>query len=214
MRRGWPLLIVAVAAAAFAAAVAWSGGFDLQIGGARLRSHAWERPAIAAEVALVLLVLIERKPSTQRLHALWPAFESVAAARLIVSVAVLWTIVAGVRFGSAVAGGSDSYGYLSQARELAAGRLSDEIPMNPAFRWTNAESTLTPLAHVRAPQPGRMVATYPPGLPLLMAAAMPFGVRAAYLLVPFFGALLVFFTWRAGHLLGDSLAGAIAALLV
>jgi 4-amino-4-deoxy-L-arabinose transferase-like glycosyltransferase len=103
---------------------------------------------------------------------------------------------------------------LSQARELAAGRLSQEIPTDPAYAWTNAEWTLIPLAHVRAPQPGRMVATYPPGLPLLMAALVPFGVRAEYLLVPLFGALLVYFTWRAGHLLGDSLAGALAALLL
>jgi 4-amino-4-deoxy-L-arabinose transferase-like glycosyltransferase len=47
-----------------------------------------------------------------------------------------------------------------------------------------------------------------------MAAAVPLGDRAAFLLVPLFGALLVILTWRAGLLLGDSLAGAIAALLL
>jgi hypothetical protein len=207
-------LIVAGTAGAFAAAVAWSGGFDLQIAGTRLRSHAWERPAAVAMAAFVLFLFVDRSHTARRLNAVWPAFESGAASRLVVSLALAWTLVAGVRFGSAVAGGSDSYGYLSQARELAAGSLSEAIPVNPGFGWTNAEWTLTPLAHAGAPERGRMVATYPPGLPLLMAAVIPFGVRAAYLLIPLFGALLVYCTWRAGHLLGDSLAGALGALML
>jgi len=47
-----------------------------------------------------------------------------------------------------------------------------------------------------------------------MSVLLPLGDRAAFLLVPLFGTLLVFFTWRAGLLLGDPLAGAIAALLL
>lgn len=214
MRRGWPFLVVALAAGTFATAVAWTGGFDLRTAGMHLRSHDWHRPGLAAAVAFIVFISIERGPLTRRLHAAWPLLNSAAALRVVVSLAIAWTLLAGLRFGSDVAGGSDSSGYLSQARQLAAGHLSEPTPLKAAFTWPDVESTLTPLGYVRAPQPGRIVATYPPGLPLLMAAVFPFGVRAAYLLVPLFGALLVYFTWRAGYLLGDSLAGAMAALLL
>ncbi|MEO6214185.1 MAG: glycosyltransferase family 39 protein [Vicinamibacterales bacterium] len=214
MRRAWLLLLVATLAAAFAVAIGWTGGFDLRIAGARLRSHSWGRPAIAASLALCLWLFTERGRIREMLRTAWLALDSSVAAHIVLAAALAWTIVAGSRFGTFSAGGSDSYGYLSQAHQLHAGRLSDDIPMHSAFTWSNAESTLIPLAHVRAPEPGRMVPTYPPGLPVLMAAVLPAGERAAYLLVPAFGAVLLFFTWRAGRLLGDSLAGAVAALLL
>jgi hypothetical protein len=214
VRRGWPLLVVALVAAVYAVAIASTGGFDLQIASARIRSHAWERPALVGSFTFILFLWVERRRTHDGLLVWWTRLESPTAARAIVLAAVTWTLFAGVRFGSPVAGGSDSYGYLSQAHQLAEGRLSEEIPNNPAFTWTNARWTLTPLAHVGTPQPGRMAATYPPGLPLLMAAVVPLGDRAAYLVVPVFGALLVLVTWRVGLLLGDSLAGSIAALLL
>ena len=214
MRRGWPLFLIASAAALYAAAIAWTGGFDFTIGSTRVSSHAWRRPAIAASFCFLLFVFVERRRTRGALLASWTTIESSVAPRVVLCAVVAWTLFAGGRYGSAVAGGSDSYGYLSQAHQLARGSLSDEIPRNPAFTWRNAERTLTPLGHVRSPHPGRMSPTYPPGLSLLMAAVMPLGDRAAFLLVPLFGVLLVFLTWRAGVLLGDSLAGALAALLL
>ena len=214
MRRGWPFVVIAVVAAVYAVSIASTGGFDLEIGSARIRSHAWERPALVASIAVILFLWVERRRTHGAMVSWWTAFESPLVAHAIVGAAVIWTLFAGARFGSPVAGGSDSYGYLSQAHQLGDGRLSEPIPANPGFTWTNARWTLTPLAHVGMREPGRMAATYPPGLPLLMAAVLPLGDRAAYLLVPIFGALLVFFTWRAGLLLGDSLAGAVAALLL
>ena len=49
MRRGWPLVVIAVVAAVYAVSIASTGGFDLEIGSTRIRSHAWERPALVAE---------------------------------------------------------------------------------------------------------------------------------------------------------------------
>jgi len=214
VRRAWLLFLIAAVGTVYAAAIAWTGGFDFEIASTRISSHAWQRPAIVASLAFLLFILVERRRARGALIAAWTTIESPAASRLVLWAALAWTLFAGARHGSPVAGGSDSFGYLSQAHQLAHGSLSGEIPHHPAFTWTNAESTLTPLAYVRSPQPGRMSPTYPPGLSLLMSALLPLGDRAAFLLVPLFGALLVFFTWRGGFLLGDPLSGAIAALLL
>jgi hypothetical protein len=48
-RIAW-LLAVTAAAAVFAAAVWWTGGFSVRIAGIRVRSHSWVRPAIIALV--------------------------------------------------------------------------------------------------------------------------------------------------------------------
>lgn len=214
MTRGWLLLIAATAAAAFAGALAWTGGFAIEIAGVRVRAHAWERPAIVAAVAFIVFVFVEREWLRPALREWWRLIDSRTTARAIVCTALAWTALAGVRFGTFAAGGSDSYGYVSQAHELRSWQLSQPIPAHPAFTWRDADRTLVPLAYRPAPVRGRMVPTYPPGLPLLMAAVLPLGERALYLLVPLFGVCLVYLTYRAGGILGDPLSGAIAAVFL
>jgi hypothetical protein len=209
--RGWQLLIAATVAAVFAAVLAWTGGFAIEIAGVRLRAHAWERPAIVAAVAFAAFVFAARAWLRPALRDGWHVIDSSTTARAILSVALAWTAIAGVRFGTFAAGGSDSYGYVSQAHQLRTWQLSAPIPAHPAFTWQDADRTLVPLAYRPAPDRRRMVPTYPPGLPLLMAAVLPLGDRALYLLVPLFGVCLVYFTYRAGEILDDPLSGALAA---
>ena len=149
--------------------------------------------------------------------------------RLTAVALALATLVAGVRYGSKVAGGSDSYGYVSQADLFLSGQLSISQPWVEAVPWPNLTWSFTPLAY--RPGPGRwivtppipheprdrwaIVPTYAPGLPLLMAGAkFVAGHCAVFWVVPICGALLVAATYGIGERMGSPTAGLIAAWLV
>jgi len=123
--------------------------------------------------------------------------------------------VLGVRFGSWTAGGSDSYGYVSQADLWLRGRLHVDQPWVSRFAWPEADAVFAPLAYRPGTTPHTIVPTYPPGLPLLMAAFGAVGGRGAqYLVVPFMGALAVWLTWRLGRKAVGETVGLMAALLL
>jgi len=73
-----------------------------------------------------------------------------------------------------VAGGSDSSGYLNEARMIASGKTSERIKPLDFFRLDDSLADLfTPLGYDVTPVAKRvMVPTYPAGLPLHMALAM------------------------------------------
>jgi hypothetical protein len=102
-------------------------------------------------------------------------------------------MIAGVRWGTFVAGGSDSYCYVHQAQRWASGRLQVPEPLALRAPWPNAPLTFAPAGHVpSATVPGAIVPICPAGLSMAMAPFVALGgVRAAFLLVPLFGVLLV-----------------------
>jgi len=67
-------------------------------------------------------------------------------------------------------GACDWYGYYEEARLFTQGRLT-----MPSALDVGRYPALAPLAFV--PMGGRIVPQYPPGFPLLLAAAMPFGLE-------------------------------------
>jgi hypothetical protein len=210
-----PWLVAATAAAAvFAVAIWWTGGFSVRIAGVRVRSHSWVRPAIVASIGAALLILLARRRlDTAVVHA-WSAAESLRFARALAASAMAWTLTAGMVFGTFASGGADSYGYASQARLLAQGRLTDAIPLRPAFTWPDVEASLTPLGFNRGQSPGVIAPRYPPGFPLLLAPLTTISETAIYVLVPALGLLAVLGTYQLGVRLGDPLAGASAAVLL
>lgn len=140
-----------------------------------------------------------------------PAF-TLAAALLAGGVLYL-----GVQFGSTVAGGSDSYGYVSQAERWRTGRLVQQQDIVRESPWPWADQTWSPLGY--RPRPDRrdtIVPLYPVGLPLLMALfQVAAGYCAAFLVVPCCGALLVWLTYVLGTRLFDRpLVALLGALLV
>ena len=73
---------------------------------------------------------------------------------------------------SRAAGGSDSSGYLNEARALARGRTFEPIPALDALGLDRRfDGAFVPLGYVPGTRPGTMNFLYPPGLPLHMAAA-------------------------------------------
>jgi hypothetical protein len=101
--------------------------------------------------------------------------------------------VAGVRWGTFVAGGSDSYCYVHQAQRWASGRLQVPEALALEAPWPNAPLTFAPAGHLPSPTVrGAIVPICAAGLSIAMAPFVAVaGVRAAFVVVPLFGVLLV-----------------------
>jgi hypothetical protein len=120
-------------------------------------------------------------------------------------------------FGAFTAAGADPYGYVSQAGLWADGnpaQIQTELAMRAP--WPNAESSFCPLGYRPAAVSGLIVPMYASGVPLQMAALVrAAGPRAAYLLVPLCGAIVVWLTFVIGReVTGSSEAALVAALLL
>jgi hypothetical protein len=115
---------------------------------------------------------------------------------LIVGAACLAVLVVCARFGSYVAGGSDSYCYVHQAERWASGRLLVPEPLALEAPWPDAATTFAPAGHrPSSTVPGAIVPICPPGLSMAMAAALLAGGRwAMFAVVPISGLLLVLAT--------------------
>lgn len=131
----------------------------------------------------------------------------VAVALLLASV-----VAVGLHWGTFVAGGSDSYCYLHQAQRWASGRLQVAEPLALEAPWPDAALTFAPTGHRPSPTvPGAIVPICPAGLSMVMAAFVATGGRdAAFLVVPLFGALLIWATFLAGARFGPRIGVASA----
>jgi hypothetical protein len=121
---------------------------------------------------------------------------------------------AAVRWGSWVAGGSDSYCYMHQAErwadaigQLARGRLVGlQVPEPLALDapWPDAERAFAPAGHVPSPTvPGAFVPICPSGLAMAMAPfVLAGGPRAGFFVLPVFAAVLVAATYVVGTRFG------------
>jgi hypothetical protein len=133
-------------------------------------------------------------------------------------------VVVSLRWGSFVAGGSDSYCYAHQAERWAAaiaavfsGRrpvLQPADPLALAAPWPDATWAFAPAGHLPSPTvPGAIVPVCPSGLSIVMAPFVLAGGRAAmFLPFPLFGALFVVATYAVGARFGARV-GMAAALM-
>ena len=123
--------------------------------------------------------------------------------------------IVGLKWGSKAVGGSDSYGYISQAELWLNGRLEIAQPWVEQVPWPNAEYTFSPLGY----RPGRarttITPTYSAGLPIMMALAKRIaGHCAMFWVVPLSGGLLVLATFGIGRKVGGSELVFVAAWLL
>jgi len=126
------------------------------------------------------------------------------------------TCYAGIHFGSTTAGGADSYGYVSEAGLFLNRQLTIQHDIIRQSPWPNAAETWAPLGYRASPhRPDAIVPLYPPGLPILMAAAQrAAGFCAAFVIVPLCGALTVWLTFVFGRQMLDSATAAIGAAIL
>jgi hypothetical protein len=207
------LRAVAAATVLVAAAVAATGGFAIEVSGVRIRSHSVTRPAVIAAVAFVVwLFTAKRRPLDELTHA-WQAVE--CRAPWLAALLALTTFLAAIHIGAFVAGGADSYGYVSQAEHWTRGQMILPQPLVAEAPWPDPDWVASPLGYRPGPREGTIVATYAPGYPLTMAPLIALGGRtAAFFVVPLLGALAVWATFRIGATAGDPVAGLIGASLL
>jgi hypothetical protein len=124
-------------------------------------------------------------------------------------------VAVAARYGSYVAGGSDSYCYTHQAERWASGRLLEPEPLARDAPWPGAPLTFAPAGHRPSPTvPGAIVPICPSGLSMLMAPALALGGRAAmFAVVPTCGVVLVVATWLLGKRLSDGVGLSAATVI-
>src|SRR6516162_10467240 len=129
-----------------------------------------------------------------------PAF-SLAAAMLAIA-----TLVTGVRWGAMIAGGADSYGYVSQAGYWQRGSVVVQEDVIRPSPWPGAALTWSPLGYRPSPsRPDAIVPLYAPGLPLLMALGQLIaGFCGAFFVVPLCGGLTIWLTYALGRRVFDA----------
>jgi hypothetical protein len=216
-QRQWPRPWVWV----FGLILGWSlatwltGGFFLEWQGLRVSSRNPTRP-----LGVALLVLawafwrygrdgLERDLDVFRIDIDLTRWAAPLA--LLVS---LMTLGVGLTWATRVAGGSDSWGYVSEAKLWAEGNLIVEQPIATQVEWPNASHSFAPLGYMPKGDGGAIVPTYPPGYPMLMALLSPVHPDAVFWVVPLSGALLVWMSYRLGQALGTPATGLLTSALV
>ena len=196
------------------AAVVASGGVSFVVGGLRVSSRSAGRPAALALAMLALALW--RLPAEARRRWLGAVADGADRhAPWLAAVLALAVTLLSVLFGSHVAGGSDSSGYLSQSRLWAAGRLTADAPVISDAPWPARGQLVAPLGYRPAPAPDQLGPTYAPGLPLLMAfGAAVAGDAGRYVWTPLAAGLLVWATFRLAAFAAPPAAALAAAALV
>ena len=132
--------------------------------------------------------------------------------------AVLLAVAAGVLsavFGVKTAGGSDHFGYVSQAYLWSQGSVIVSIPPLDLPGVPDADRVLMASGYTVGPEPHTQVPAYPPGLPLLMAGALlVFGTWGPFLIVPLAVAAAILGTFALGRRVDSTRTGLTAAALL
>jgi hypothetical protein len=215
------LLGAACTALVWAAALVLFGGFNARLFGIAIRSNNPDRVVVIACIALVGYVVAGgrlRRETVRRLGAGARVVHALITRPGFVAAALALTLGIMAAAGSTrIAGGADAYGYVSQADLWLTGSLVIEQPWVAEVPWPNATWSFSPLGYRPAErrEPGAIVPTYSPGLPLLLAGAKLVGGQCAlFAVVPLFAGLAVLVTYGIGKHLVSPWGGVIAAWLV
>jgi hypothetical protein len=206
------LLAGGVALLAIALVVSLTGGIDQRVAGFTVRARSGARPLAAGILLLIAYAAIDRRTLAAALR---DRPRTIAwLAPCVAAIAALSVTTLAIRYGAFVAGGSDAYGYLSQAYGWARGELPRPYPIPLTLPFAASDWLQTPLGYWPGTEPHTIVPSYAPGLPLLMAI----GIRIAdpigpYLVVPLSAGVFVWVTFMLGRRIAGPVAGVAAALL-
>jgi hypothetical protein len=221
-------LTLALCAALWASVIAVTGGFGFETSHIRFSSREPRRVAVLALLSGGLAWMLA--PRGRRWHTLYASWEGLTARaaagldllglrspRVADGAAALTTVLVillGILKGSTAAGGSDSYGYVSEAHLFATGTVREVQPIMRLVTWPFGPQALAPLGYLPAGE-SAIVPQYPPGLPLVMAAfERVLGPHAVFYVVPLFGGLAIWATYMMGARLAGREVGLVAAILL
>ncbi len=221
------LLTVAVLTGLWTFVLATFGGFTVKAAGARISAHSPVRSlGVMLLAAVAYVALIGIRGAADELSAVSRGLNrmvtSVSGLALASTIAISMVAV-GVLYGAQAAGGSDSYGYLSEADLWLSGDIAIRQPWVASVPWPDAAATFSPLGYLPravkrgntvSEDPTAIVPKYSAGFPLLMAAAKRLaGYCAMFWVVPFSGGILILATFGIGRRLGEPGAGLLAGWL-
>jgi hypothetical protein len=209
------LYVLACVLPVWAVVAYFTGGVGWMLGPIRLSSRQPLRPLVVG-LALAGWYVWKYPRAEREEDGRWLQRWAARVLPFAVPLAVLLALYLGIHDGSFAAAGSDSYGYLSQARLWLSGIPRVEQPWVQDFSWPNREWVFSPLGYRPFSPDGTLVPTYPPGLPMLMALAFGvFGDNGAFYVVPASAALLLCSTYVLGKdATGSRTVGALAAVLL
>jgi hypothetical protein len=194
-------------------ATAAGGGVEWRLAGLRIRSNNPLRPGLALAALALLYAIGCRRYLVENID--WVARHATRRIGLLASGLALAVGVWAWSQTSLVAGGPDSYGYVSQAYLWLGGSLTIPQPLVQQAPWPFADLSYAPLGYRPAIGGGAIVPTYASGLPLMMAlGVLVAGACGPFLIVPMLGALAIWLTYRLGRELWSPWHGLTAALLL
>jgi hypothetical protein len=208
------LAALAVAALVFGIVIVLTGGFSTRFYGIRLSAHGALRPILFALLCAALSFRL-RPPSEQDAIIARAVRVSDRLLPFVMPVTAAAVLGIGLWYGTRAAGGSDSYGYISQSRLWRKGDLRVHQDFVASMPWPNVDWSFTPLGYQPSADPHTLVPRYAPGLPLLMTLFTAIlGDCGPYIVTPVCGALLVIVVYALGVRVSGRAVGAIAALSV
>jgi hypothetical protein len=222
-------IILFAVAAAWAIAVTLTGGFTLNLGPVRLKSRSPRNAAIVAALIGVLAGVLAKPGDVRQtvaaqldlfLLALVRPFRDVHGllvrlAPVLAGIIAVAVVALGLWKGAFVAGGADSYGYLSQAHLWAHGTVQIEQPIMTAVSWPFSDMSLSPLGYRPAPRGPFIVPVYAPGFPMVMALfERAAGSGAVFYVVPMLGGAAVWATYLLGTTIAGPMVGLVAVMLL
>jgi hypothetical protein len=206
------LLIISAVIALWAALIVITGGFRIDVGPIRISS----RNAVRGFLLALLPAALAWKLAYQE----WLEARVAGSILLLRQLAIagvalmaLGVLAAGVMFGGRAAAASDTSGYVSQSALWVQRTLRIDQSFTKSLPWPGAKDSFTPLGY-RAGVDDAMVPTYPPGVPLLMAAARLVSRCGPYFVGPVCCGLLVLFTFHLGRQVFGAATAFLAAALV
>ena len=193
----------------------FTGGVGWMLGPLRISSRQPLRPFMLG-LALGGWYVWKFSGHERAANGAWMETWATRLVRATLPVVVVLGLYVGVHYGSFAAAGSDSYGYVSQARLWLSGIPRVEQAWVQEFSWPNREWMFSPLGYRPLSADGTIVPTYPAGLPILMAVFLAvIGDSGPFYVVPVLGAFTLWFTYLLGTAAaGSRTVGAAAALLL
>ncbi|MCM3879412.1 MAG: glycosyltransferase family 39 protein [Vicinamibacterales bacterium] len=209
------IYLIACLAPVWAVIAFVTDGFSFRIGPLNVKATEPIRPLVIGAAATVFYAW---RYSGHDIDAFWRRiFTFITRAAVVATPAVVCLgAFIGIYYGSFTAGGSDSYGYVSQAQLWLKGSLRIEQPWVQEFSWPYREWTFAPLGYRPLSADGTIVPTYASGLPMLMAVFQGlFGTNGPFLVVPVLGSLALWVTYQLGsRTTGSKPTGVLASLLL
>ena len=219
------LVVLGGVAALWTIVVMWTGGGVWSFAGVRISSRGPRNPTLLIALSVVLAwaiavpghrthsLAVEYRWLIDRLARRVPRIPSLAP--LVAALAAVIVAIVGLTEGAGVVGGSDSYGYVSQAHLWTLGALRQRPALANALADDVSLEVLTPLGYRPTVDGTTIAPTYPPGLPMVMAVFEKLtGPESVFWVVPILAAVLVWATYLLGVRLHSPAVGAIAAVLV